>query len=110
MKKISAFIAVFLSASILFASGVKDPDVAPLGVGATSKPHAEMLKIISSDLARHGITLEIVESDNYDQLNADVENGKLDANLYGHQRSCHRTGHRIRWRKTDMCRIARGKT
>lgn len=84
MKKISAFIAVFLSASILFASGVKDPDAAPLVVGATSKPHAEMLKIISSDLARHGITLEIVESDNYDQLNADVENGKLDANFFQH--------------------------
>ena len=84
MKKISAFIAVFLSAAILFASGVKDPDSAPLVVGATSKPHAVMLKIISSDLARHGIILEIVESNDYDQLNADVENGKLDANFFQH--------------------------
>ncbi len=84
MKKLPAFIAVFLSAAILFASGVKDPDSTPLVVGATSKPHAEMLKLISSDLAKHGIRLEIVESDDYDQLNADVENRKLDANFFQH--------------------------
>ncbi|MBR4823818.1 MAG: methionine ABC transporter substrate-binding protein [Spirochaetaceae bacterium] len=84
MKKIAAFIAVFLSAAILFASGIKDPDSTPLVVGATSKPHAEMLKIISSDLAKHGIILEIVESDDYEQMNADVENGKLDANFFQH--------------------------
>ncbi|OUN11076.1 MULTISPECIES: MetQ/NlpA family ABC transporter substrate-binding protein [unclassified Flavonifractor] len=53
-------------------------------VGATPAPHAEILEIAKGILAEQGITLEIVEFNDYIQPNLAVESGELDANYFQH--------------------------
>ena len=55
-----------------------------LKVGATPAPHAEILEVVKDLLAQQGITLEIVEFNDYIQPNLAVENGELDANYFQH--------------------------
>ena len=55
-----------------------------LKVGATPAPHAEILEVVKGILAKQGITLEIVEFNDYIQPNLAVENGELDANYFQH--------------------------
>ena len=55
-----------------------------LKVGATPAPHAEILEAVKDLLAEQGITLEIVEFNDYIQPNLAVENGELDANYFQH--------------------------
>lgn len=53
-------------------------------VGASPAPHAEILEVAKELLAEQGITLEIVEFNDYIQPNTAVENGELDANYFQH--------------------------
>ena len=53
-------------------------------VGATPAPHAEILEIAKGILAEQGITMEIVEFNDYIQPNLAVESGELDANYFQH--------------------------
>lgn len=55
-----------------------------LKVGATPAPHAEILEVVKELLAKQGITLEIVEFNDYIQPNTAVEDGSLDANYFQH--------------------------
>ena len=55
-----------------------------LKVGATPAPHAEILEAVKDILAEQGITLEIVEFNDYIQPNLAVENEELDANYFQH--------------------------
>ena len=55
-----------------------------LKVGATPAPHAEILEVVKDILAEQGITLEIVEFNDYIQPNLAVEDGSLDANYFQH--------------------------
>ena len=55
-----------------------------LKVGATPAPHAEILEVAKAILAEQGITLEIMEFNDYIQPNLAVENGELDANYFQH--------------------------
>ena len=55
-----------------------------LKVGATPAPHAEILEAVKDLLAEQGITLEIVEFNDYIQPNLAVENEELDANYFQH--------------------------
>ena len=55
-----------------------------LKVGATPAPHAEILEVVKDLLAQQGITLEIVEFNDYIQPNLAVEDGSLDANYFQH--------------------------
>ena len=55
-----------------------------LKVGATPAPHAEILEVIVPILAEQGITLEIVQYNDYVQPNNAVEDGSLDANYFQH--------------------------
>lgn len=55
-----------------------------LKVGATPAPHAEILEIVKDLLAEQGITLEILEYNDYVQPNNAVEDGSLDANYFQH--------------------------
>ena len=55
-----------------------------LKVGATPAPHAEILEVVKDILAEQGITLEIVEFNDYIQPNLAVENEELDANYFQH--------------------------
>ncbi|MEU0489589.1 MetQ/NlpA family ABC transporter substrate-binding protein [Nocardiopsis sp. NPDC006139] len=54
-----------------------------LRVGATPTPHAEILQFIDENLAADaGLRLEIVEYTDYNQPNAALAEGELDANYY----------------------------
>ena len=53
-------------------------------VGATPAPHAEILEVVKELLAEQGITLDIVEFDDYILPNQAVEDGSLDANYFQH--------------------------
>ena len=55
-----------------------------LKVGASPAPHAEILEVVKDLLAEQGITLEIVEFDDYILPNQAVEDGSLDANYFQH--------------------------
>jgi len=55
-----------------------------LTVGATPVPHAQLLALIKDDLAAQGITLNIVEFNDYVQPNAALITGDLDANFFQH--------------------------
>lgn len=57
---------------------------ATLRVGASPAPHAEILEVAKDLLAQQGITLDIVEFNDYIQPNLAVEDGSLDANYFQH--------------------------
>ncbi|NCB62417.1 MAG: ABC transporter substrate-binding protein [Clostridia bacterium] len=53
-------------------------------VGASPAPHAEILEVVKGILAEQGITLDIVEFDDYVLPNTALEEGDLDANYFQH--------------------------
>jgi len=55
-----------------------------VSIGATPVPHAELLNLIKDDLAAQGITLKVVEFNDYLQPNVAVISGDLDANFFQH--------------------------
>ncbi|HHV93435.1 MAG TPA: ABC transporter substrate-binding protein [Firmicutes bacterium] len=55
-----------------------------LKVGATPRPHAEILNLIKPDLAESGINLEVIEFTDYVQPNLALAEGDLDANYFQH--------------------------
>ena len=65
------------------ARGINDSQNT-LTVGATPVPHAQLLGIIKDDLAAQGITLKIVEFNDYVQPNSALIAGELDANFFQH--------------------------
>jgi len=65
------------------ARGINDSQNT-LTVGATPVPHAQLLGIIKDDLAAQGITLKIVEFNDYIQPNSALIAGDLDANFFQH--------------------------
>jgi len=76
MKKLIAFTSVAVLAASLFAQTLK--------VGATPEPHAELLNLITEDLAAEGITLKVIEFTDYVTPNDAVESGDIDANYFQH--------------------------
>lgn len=53
-------------------------------VGATAKPHAEILEIVKPKLAEQGVDLQIKEFTDYVQLNPALKDGQIDANFFQH--------------------------
>jgi D-methionine transport system substrate-binding protein len=53
-----------------------------LTVAATAVPHAEILKVITPDLAAKGLTLEVKIFNDYVQPNLQVDQGLIDANYF----------------------------
>ena len=82
MKKIIAIALTLLFALSLTACGKKAES---LKVGARVTPHAEILKVAKDELAKEGITLEIVEFTDYVLPNTSLESGDLDANYFQHK-------------------------
>lgn len=58
---------------------------ATIKVGATPVPHAEILEEIKPDLQEKGVTLEIVEFNDYVQPNIALNDKELDANFFQHE-------------------------
>ena len=56
-----------------------------LKIGATPVPHAEILEQIKPDLKEKGITLEVVEFNDYVQPNIALNDKELDANFFQHE-------------------------
>ena len=55
-----------------------------ISVAASPAPHAEILEQVKPILAKEGITLDIVEYNDYNTPNDAVEDGSLDANYFQH--------------------------
>lgn len=53
-------------------------------VGATAKPHAEILEVIKPKLAEEGIELVIKEFTDYVLINPALKDGQIDANFFQH--------------------------
>ncbi|GGF60555.1 methionine ABC transporter substrate-binding protein [Paenibacillus albidus] len=69
------------------ADATTEPAAEPvtLVVGASAKPHAEILKAIAPQLEAQGVTLEIKEFTDYVQPNVQLAEKQLDANFFQHQ-------------------------
>jgi D-methionine transport system substrate-binding protein len=64
-------------------SGAKADTSAPLKVGASPVPHAEILDFVQKNLAaKAGLKLEVKTYDDYIQPNVALEEGQLDANYF----------------------------
>lgn len=96
MKKVFALIAA-LAFSALALAGCGSQQGASSGassaasgaktlkVGATAVPHAEILEAAKPLLEKEGITLEIVEFNDYVQPNLALNDKELDANFFQHE-------------------------
>ncbi|GHC88987.1 lipoprotein [Nocardiopsis terrae] len=64
-------------------NGGGDDGLVTLRVGATPLPHAEILEFVNDELAAEaGLAVEVVEYTDYNQPNAALAEGELDANYY----------------------------
>ena len=59
--------------------------VMTIKVGASPVPHAKILENIKEDLAKQGLTLEIVEFSDYVLPNLALNDGSINANYFQHQ-------------------------
>lgn len=94
MKKLTTlFFSIFVLIGALagcsneknIASGKNSPKKeVVLKVGASSTPHAEILKFIQPALKKQGIKLDIVVINDGIQANQQTANGELDANYFQH--------------------------
>jgi D-methionine transport system substrate-binding protein len=88
MKKVLSIVS--LSLALLLALGGCASPAKPadgsvkLTVGATSRPHAELLELVKEDLAAEGVELVITEFGDYTLINPALADGTLDANFFQH--------------------------
>ena len=103
MRKFTALCLVLCLALVLAACGAAPASSAASGsagslgaasdaegtvtlkVGASPSPHAEILEHAADLLAAEGITLDIVEFDDYVMPNTALQEGSLDANYFQHE-------------------------
>jgi D-methionine transport system substrate-binding protein len=79
----AALAALVISGSVFAKSKKAKQNV--LTVGATPEPHAEILSLLTDDLAKQGITLKVIEFTDYVTPNEAVESGEIDANYFQHK-------------------------
>lgn len=85
MKKLfSLLLTIALLAGISACSTSSSEDGKKIIVGASTSPHAEILKSCEKQLKGLGYELEIKEFDDYIIPNETLENGELDANFFQH--------------------------
>jgi D-methionine transport system substrate-binding protein len=85
MKKHLITILVIAFVSILFINCFGPISAATeLKVGASPTPHVPILETIKPQLAKEGITLKIIEFQDYVQPNLALDEGELDANFFQH--------------------------
>lgn len=70
---------------LIFAVGCgKKEDKNTLKIAATPVPHAQMLNFIKPDLEKEGITLKIIEVDDYNIPDRSLSEKEIDANFFQH--------------------------
>lgn len=84
MKKKALALLLALTLILALCACSSGKSATTLKVGATPAPHAEILEIVKPILAEQGITLEIVQFNDYNTPNDSVEDGSLDANYFQH--------------------------
>lgn len=84
MKRIISLALVVIMALLCLASCGNKEDDKTITVGASPTPHAEILRIITEEMAAKGYTLKIQEFSDYVLPNEAVEDGDLDANYFQH--------------------------
>jgi D-methionine transport system substrate-binding protein len=88
MRRIIAALLATASLAVgLAACGAGDSSDAdaPLKVGVSPVPHAEILNYVKDNLAeKEGLELEIIEFNDYVQPNVALKEGELDANYFQH--------------------------
>lgn len=85
MRKQLLLIITAVLIGILLISGFGATNAATvLKVGASPTPHVPILEAIKDQLAQEGITLKIIEFQDYVQPNLALAEGELDANFFQH--------------------------
>ena len=86
------FAAVLIATTCLFAAGCgssSDSDASgdkkEIKMGVTAGPHAEVMEEVAKEAAKQGITIKIVEFNDYVQPNKALAEGDLDMNSMQHQ-------------------------
>ena len=85
MKKILTFALVLVLSLSLLAGCTQSEDSKKIIVGASTTPHAEILKVAKEILAAKGYELEVKEFTDFVQPNVALESGELDANYFQHK-------------------------
>lgn len=81
MKKVGFLLIAVLLLFSITACGGKGGEV--IKVGATPVPHAEILNdVVKPELAKQGITLEVVTFQDYQLPNTQLAEKQLDANYF----------------------------
>lgn len=93
-KRLVLITCLFLITTLLAGCGSKQSDKTPanqtktekatLVVGATAKPHAEILEIVKPLLAKENVDLQIKVFTDYVQLNPALQEKQIDANFFQH--------------------------
>ena len=86
MKKVFKLFPVLLVALIVAACGGPNEsgEKNVIRIGATPVPHMEILNEVKDDLAKEGVTLEIVSYTDYPLVNKALVEGEIDANFFQH--------------------------
>ncbi|GAA1163910.1 MetQ/NlpA family ABC transporter substrate-binding protein [Ornithinimicrobium humiphilum] len=93
MRTARSLVPVLLVGALALTACGSDADAgaeasadAPLKVGVSPVPHAEILQFVDDELAEGaGIDLELVEFTDYVQPNVALDDGSLDANYFQHE-------------------------
>ncbi|TCL73333.1 D-methionine transport system substrate-binding protein [Hydrogenispora ethanolica] len=83
-KKLVSLILAALAAVVLSGSLALVSAATVLKVGASPTPHTQILEQIKPLLAKDGITLQVIEFQDYVQPNIALAEGELDANFFQH--------------------------
>ena len=84
MKKNLLVLAFSFLALVSFSGCNKNSSSTVIKVGATPRPHAELLNLVKDDLKENGYDLQVVEFTDYVTPNKALEDGEIDANFFQH--------------------------
>ncbi len=84
MKKVLVMVCCLALLVGLFGCAQEGGDAHKLVVGATAKPHGEILEVVKPLLEQEGVDLEIKEFTDYALLNPALNDGEIDANFFQH--------------------------
>ncbi|MFQ1064704.1 MetQ/NlpA family ABC transporter substrate-binding protein [Bordetella trematum] len=72
-------------AALLLAAGASAQSAAPLVVGVTVGPHAQIGEVAQRVAERDGLAVKLVEFSDFIQPNAALDAGEVDVNIYQHR-------------------------
>jgi D-methionine transport system substrate-binding protein len=88
LKKVIALCLVVFVAAMIGGCGTTDSAKKAdtvIKVGVTAGPHAEILEQVKKVAEKQGLTIQVVEFNDYIQPNAALDQGEIDVNAYQHQ-------------------------